>query len=115
MGNNNSTSSLPAAAPVSSQNEPDEPEFKFVNASTVDEMKAMIRDGLVDNSKGPYGNIRNKDVDGNNYTALMYQCASRNIYTMKFLLEECNPPADPNLTNNNGKTALHFSVYVGDK
>ncbi len=58
-------------------------------------MKAMIRDGLVDG--GNISNIRAK-VDGSR-TALIRQCEYRRIDTSRFLLEECNPPADPNLTD----------------
>ncbi len=79
-----------------------------INAKTVDEMKAMIRNGRVDRIKGPYGNIR--DIDSGNITALMKQCLDRRIETSRFLLEECFPPADPNLTNDKGWTALHYSV-----
>ena len=109
MGSYYSISSLPATVTVSPQEERDRQNKEFVTAFTLDEMKAMIRDGLVDDESKGYGNILYKERY--NMTALTFQCISRRIDTSRFLLEECNPPADPNLSDDRGNAALHYSMY----
>jgi ankyrin repeat protein/ubiquitin len=45
------------------------------------------------------------------YTALMYHSSIGNMLFARFLLEECDPPADPNIRAEDGSTALHWSLW----
>ena len=85
--------------------------IKFVkNQNDIPLMTKMLTDGTI-----PDINIRysNHNYIHDNYTALEYQTLKGTLESMKFLLTH-KPPADPNLRNNDGDTALHLAVFIKD-
>lgn len=81
-------------------------------------MRTLLSDGIITNI-----DIRDKTPDDNkkihDHTALMVQAGWGTLKVMKLLLGKDPhfklniPPADPNLTDKNGYTALHLAIIGG--
>lgn len=80
---------------------------RFVMAQSIVVLRSMIADRHITNV-----DAQDRDVCGSR-TALMSQCMWRRLDSVHFLLAECNPPANPNLRNDIGQTALHLACVDG--
>ncbi len=78
---------------------------KFVRSKDAAAQQSMVTSGIIKD-------VNVRDVTWDNGTALMNQSCFGTIDGVRFLLD-CNPPADPNLWNQNGWTALYFAVWRG--